>query len=91
MRAAETREGMVIDLAPAFEAYAPYQEGDPFDVYNFEYALVEADAEPAPESPDAPGIPAVLIFTDQGNYKLPADFDVPFINYDGAPNDSEED
>jgi hypothetical protein len=88
MRAADTREGMVIDLAPVAEAYGTDHDRD---MARYEYALVLDDAEPAPESPDAPGIPAVLIFTDQGNYKLPADFDVPFINYDGAPNDSEED
>lgn len=88
MRAADTREGMVVDMT-----YVAAEYGDVMarDLAAYEYAAVEADAEPAPESTDAPGIPAVLIFTDQGNYGLPADYDIPFINYDGAPDDSEED
>lgn len=88
MRAAETREGMVVDMRPVATEYGDVMDRDMAD---YEYALVTDDAEPTPDSPDAPGVPAVLIFTDQGNFKLPADFDVPFINYDGAPNDSEED
>ena len=86
MRAAEIREGMVIDMRQVEETYA---DAATVSIAEFEYALVLADAEGAePVNGEA----AVLIFTDQGNYKLPADYDVPFINYDGAPiaRDGEE-
>ncbi len=89
MRVTEAIAGYVIDLSGVRDDYGTPTEADGI-VMDFEYALVLADSEPAPEDPTRPGVPAVMLYTDQGNYKLPADYDVPFINADGVEPDEED-
>jgi hypothetical protein len=67
VRADELRPGDVIDLAPLLEHYAPEIDME-HDVSGYEYATVERVTRADPVY----GNPAVLIYTDQHNVKVPA-------------------
>ena len=70
VRAADLRVGMTVDLGPTAEEFDPGDEGARL-MAQCEFATV---IDPTAWTEPVEDMSAVLIYTDQGNYKVPADW-----------------
>ena len=75
MIASRLRDGDTIDLHPVVVRYDDFENVE-YHPSQYEYAMVDGDPAPA-EAVD--GREAVLLCTDLGNYKVPANFEVEVI------------